>query len=386
MNIGMLSDTFLPIYGGAEIHVLELSRALHKLGHRVQICTALEGERVADGFPVLRIPALRGGHWRAFLRLPFSLSTLMGFIRAQDIVHCHYSFLFSFIGTILAKIAGVPSIVTLHGLGTLDSSTGRSWLRRMYRRVSLRLADHVIATSDEMRSIALRYTSEDKVTIVPNGVDTELFDQDVDKPRGATEDVIVLSMRRLAPKNGVQYLIDAIPYVLQRDANVNFWIAGEGKLEPYLRERVAELGVERNVRFIGIVPHNETREYYSQADIVAFPSSAESTSLACLEAMAMRRAVVASALAPFRLMLGDGERGSLVRLFDRESSDYNAPLNLPQDRIEKLADAISLLVQNPALRSELGDKARAFAVENFDWQVVAGQVVTIYDQLIASMV
>lgn len=382
MKIGMLSDTFLPIYGGAEIHVLELSRALRKLGHQVEICTALEGECDVDGFPVLRIPALQGGHRRAFFRLFGSLPALMKFVRTHDIVHCHYSFLLAFIGTVLARSAGIPSVVTLHGLGTLDSSTGKSLLRRMYRSVSLRLADHVIATSEEMKSIASRYTPAVKITIVPNGVDTARFDHSIDESKTAADDIVVLSMRRLAPKNGVQYLIESVPLVIEQVPNVHFWIAGEGKLETYLRERVAELGVERHVRFIGIVPHEETREYYAQADIVAFPSSAESTSLACLEAMAMRKAIVASALAPFRLMLGDGDRGSLVRLFARESSDYNAPLMLPAERIAKLAQEIQRLAQQPALRRELGERARAYAVENFDWRVVTDRVAAIYDQLI----
>ena len=384
MKIGMLSDTFLPIYGGAEIHVLELSRALRKMGHQVEICAALEGDSNVDGFRVHRIPALQGGHRRAFLRIPSSLPTLMKFIRSHEIVHCHYSFLMAFIGTALARFVHVPSLVTLHGLGTLDSSTGTSFLRRMYRRMSLRFADHVIATSEEMKSIALRYTTEDKITIIPNGVDTTLFDQTADEMREeGDDDIVVLSMRRLAPKNGVQYLIESVPIVLEQVPNVHFWIAGEGKLERYLRERVIALGVEANVRFIGIVPHEETRKYYVQADIVAFPSSAESTSLACLEAMAMQKAVVASALAPYRLMLGDGDRGLLVRLFDRESSDYNAPLMLPGDRIESLAQEIVRLVQQPALRRDLGKRARAYAVANYDWQVVTDRVAALYNQLIS---
>jgi len=74
--------------------------------------------------------------------------------------------------------------------------------------------------------------------------------------------------------------------------NEHGWVVGEGKLEACIRQRVAELKLDKYFRFVGIVPHAEAPEYYRQADIVVFPSSAESTSLACLEAMsAIKRSI-----------------------------------------------------------------------------------------------
>lgn len=377
MKIGMLSDTFLPVYGGAEIHVLELSRALRKLGHDVEICTATAGAPSEDGFQIVRIPGLAGGGKRAIVYASIALPRLARYVRHVDLIHCHDSFLMAALGSVLGRTLGVPTVVTLHGLGTLDSSVGRSFLRRFYRSVSLRLASQVIATSDEMRDVACRYTSKEKVVVIPNGVDTDKFrpPQSFSNPGGA---LIILAMRRLAPKNGVQYLVEAAPYVIQQIQNVQFWVAGADKLESYLRKRVIELGVSSYFRFLGIVPHEKTREYYAQADIVVFASSAESTSLACLEAMAMQKAVVASALAPYRQMLGQNERGVLVKLFDREYSDYNAPLTLPDDRIRLLAEAIVKLAKDDARRLSLGRKARAFVINHYDWSSIANRVISVY--------
>jgi len=186
-------------------------------------------------------------------------------------------------------------------------------------------------------------------------------------------------MRRLAPKNGVQYLVEAAPEVVAVVPGVRFWIAGEGKLEGYIRSRVTDLGLEGYFRFLGIVPHDQTPEFYRQADIAVFPSSAESTSLACLEAMCTEKAIVASSLTAYKELLGaSGERGVLVPLFDRDESDYNAPLTLPRECIHSLAQAIIALAQDAGLRVRLGHAARRFAAERYDWSTIAAQTARVY--------
>jgi len=377
IKIGMLVDTYLPIIGGAEIHVLELSRALRSLGYEVEVCTAVAGdEQVESEFPVLRLPELTGGNWRALLGIPKALPKLIKFIRQVDFVHCHYSFVLAMLGTVLAKLLGKRSAVTLHGLGTLDSSVDKSILFRFHRFVSLKCASTIIATSQEMKEVALRFAPEKKIVTIPNGVNTQTF---IPLQKETDEPIIVLTMRRLAPKNGVQYLVEASPQVIAALPQVEFWVAGEGKLEAHVRQRVKELCVEQHFRFIGIVPHAQTATYYQRADIIVFPSSAESTSLACLEAMACEKGIVASNLTAYQDMLGSlEERGVLVKLFDRVESDYNAPLTLPSDRITEFASAILRMAKSPELRSQMGKRARQYVIANYDWQQVAKETVKLY--------
>lgn len=376
--IGMLIDTYLPIIGGAEIHVLELSRALARNGCQVKICTAVPDEKTSTGneFEVTRIACLSGGHWRAFLSIIKALPSLGRFIRQVDIIHCHYSFLMAMLGTLYGKITGKPSVVTLHGLGTLDSSVNKSALRKLYRYVSLRLADRVIATSDEMKAVALRFTSENKIVVIPNGVNTSIFTPVV---RQENKSPVVLTMRRLARKNGVQYLVEAAPKVIAQIPQVQFWVAGEGKLEGTIHQRVEALNLQDNFRFIGMVPHHKTQEFYQAADVVVFPSSAESTSLACLEAMACEKAIIASNLYAYQDMLGkDNERGVLVPLFDRLESDYDAPLTLPQERIDAFSEAILSLIRDSGLGDQMGKRARLFVVDHYDWQKIAKDTAAVY--------
>jgi len=381
LKIGMIVDTYLPVIGGAEIHVLELNRALRAAGHTPLVCTAVKSDQdhPDEEFPVMRLPALRYHGWSTWLRLPFALPDLIRFIRGVDVVHCHYTFFMSMLGTGLGRLLGKRSVVTMHGLGTLDSSVGRSFSMRLFRRASLKWADTVIATSEEMRSVALRFVTDEKIVIIPNGVDTSKF---TPQPKVETKELVILTMRRLAPKNGVQYLVEAAPAVVAILPQARFWVAGEGKLENAIRSRVSELGLEAYFRFIGMIPHAQTASYYQQADVVVFPSSAESTSLACLEAMAMEKAIVASNLTAYQDMLGDGERGVLVKLFERVESDYNAPPTLPPERIQALANGILRLATNPTLRSKLGKQARRFVIDQYDWSHIATQTLHAYQPII----
>ena len=372
-----MTDTFLPKTGGGEIHVLELSRALREMENEVQICTGCNGADLIDGFKITRLPNLSNGNFKSVLHSFLYQNSLYSFVRSVDVLHCHYSYLFAALGVFWGKILNKPIIVTLHGLGTLDSSVHNSPLRKFYRQFSLRNANKIIATSDEMKSIACRYTSPDKVTVIPNGVDTTKFSNNsscnLQKPN-----IIVLAMRRLVPKNGVQYLIDAAPKIIENIPNIKLVIAGEGRINEYLRERVKLLHIEKYIDFVGMIPHEKTREYYDLADVVVFPSSAESTSLACLEAMSMKKAVVASELEPYKQLLGNNQRGLLVNLFDRTTSDYDAPLILSPQKIEQLADRVIQLAHDDVLRKNFGLAAREFVLKKYDWKIIAQDVLNVY--------
>ena len=270
-------------------------------------------------------------------------------------------------------------MITVQGLGTLDSSI-INFRRRVFRYFSLKFADRVISTSQEMAEVAWRFTDKEKVFHISNGVDTEFF-KSKHLPKKDSK-IRVLSVRRLNPKNGVQYLIEAIPYIVKEVKDTEFLITGKAKLENYLRKRVKELKIEDFVKFIGEIPNEKTVDYYNFADIITFPSSAESTSIACLEAMACQKAIVASALSAFKEMLGENQRGILVKLFDRELSDYKAPLTLPEEKIRALAEAIISLAKDLALRERLGREARQYVIKNYDWKVIIKRTQEVYSEIV----
>ncbi len=378
----MFCDTYLPVIGGAEIHVKELSRAMVKLGYDVTVVTPMEGNPSRSEFPVIRLSNLKPGKLlRNIFKDPqgvfADLKRLARIIRDSDIIHGHYSYFISAMAVLIAKLYQKKSFVTLHGFGTLDSSVKKSLWNKLLRYISIRYANGIVATSEEMQDVAKRYTPLNKIHIISNGVDTDRFSP-VSRRSGAAP--VIVTIRRLAPKNGVQYLIEAAPRILKDLPGTKFLIAGSDKLEVYLKKRARELKLGSSVRFLGDIQHDKVKHYYSISDIVVFPSSAESTSLACLEAMSMKKIIVASALAPYKLMLGHhNERGFLVDLFGRESSDYNAPLTLSSEKINLLADTI---IKTYKQRSKLFRKletVRQFVIEEYDWRKIAKRTVELYN-------
>jgi glycosyltransferase involved in cell wall biosynthesis len=372
----LVQDSFLPDIGGAEIHVANLARALRSRGHQVSVATATPGPAEWESVPVHRFPGLQGGGRQAIVRLPVALPRLAGLIWRHDVVHCHFSFFLAAVCALTPR-PGRPLVVSLHGLGTLDSSVaGRAHLEA-YRWISLKGATRVVATSPELAAVACRFTAAERVVFIPNGVDTEVVDHGGPSV-GDGEPARVVAVRRLEPKNGVQYLIEAVPELVRRlDGQVQVVIAGDGSLGPWLRERVAALGVDNHVVFLGQLDNDAALAVMDAATVVVFPSSAESTSIAALEAMARGKPVVASAVGAFPELIGD-ERGVLVRLFDRTSSDYNAPATLPPARLSALAAAVARVVAQPELAERLGRQAQDYVRRVHDWRVIAGAVERCY--------
>lgn len=385
----MVSDTYLPLVGGAEVHVEELTRHLRAMGHEVRLFVT-EPRTIPGETGITRVA------WkRNFAEVFSKLWKTVGDFK-PDVIGAHYSYRLAAVAGIVAKLKSVPMTVTLHGLGTLPEPHAKLrasiqvWI---YQRLSLMCATHVIATSQDMLD-AVPWVAP-KTTIVTNGADADRFD-----PTKGEHDPVVVAMRakavgrpviitvrRLNPKCGIQYLVEAMPEIVRRHPNVLYLMVGTGRMDDLIRARIKELGIERNVEMAGLVQNPDVPKWFAVSDVVVFPSTAESTSISCIEAMLMAKPVVASAVGGLIELLGrDGARGSLVKLVDWEHSDYEAPdiSAIPKERYTELAKCISDLLDDPERRKRVGEAARIHALANFTWKVVTAKTVEIYKKVCAS--
>jgi len=386
MRIGMIAQTYLPLLGGAEIHVANLSKFLKRAGHDVKIFT---NTMCHDKHDDIGIAIERHQFSQGFIGMYKMYQKINDFTKDVDLIHSHYSHRLSALAGIISKHKKIPLIITLHGLGILDRpylSLKPKIIHYFFRYISLKLSDMILATSKELASIAKRYVPPEKVRIIPNAVDTEYFSPSHISESKIDDDIknkiIIMTVRRLVPKNGVQYLIESIPYIIEKNNNVIFYYIGDGRMREYLVKRVHNLGVQSYVKFLGDIPNNKVKDYLNIASLVVFPSTAESTSIACLEAMSMKKPIVASYVGAYPYLLGNNERGILVKLFDSPASKYDAPLMLEKKRIKKLADAILMLIDDIQLRKKLGENGRCFVKQNHDWRIVSQKIIKIYDELL----
>jgi len=383
MKILVVSDTYLPLVGGAEVHVYELVRRLRKAGHDVCLYTNQAGP-AEDG--VVRVP------WhRNFYEVYRTLDALCAEFK-PEVIAAHYSYRLAMIAGFSALKRRIPMTVTLHGLGTLPEAYA-AWRPRMqnwlYRRLSLALASRVIATSQDMLD-AVPYVAY-KTTIVPNAADGKLYDParwiDDAAVRALREKYagrkIVLTVRRLNPKCGIQYLVEAMPEIVKAHPDVLYLMVGAGRLEKEIRARVQALGLGKHVEMVGPLPNSETPRYFALADVVVFPSTAESTSISCIEAMLMEKAVVASRVGGLIELLGGPEPvGRLIQLVDNEHSDYQAPpiAAIPPERYSAMAESIVGLLDDPVENRRLGTASRKRALVRFEWTPVITATEAIYRQ------
>ena len=381
MKILIAVDTYFPRLGGGEVLAYQLATFLKKSGHEVTILTPEQGESPHDAeFPTFRPVFSRKP--RALLQF---LKTYNRLVKEHDVVHSMCAHKMAAIGGLLSLLHGKKLAITLIGHGILDlpgNTTFFATIHWLYRVVSLRCAHVVFDGSLEFAAIARRYIPARRIVRMPNSVDMESFKAGVKDyslvPFTYTGEPLIFILRRLVPKNGVQFLVEATPYILRTMPNAHIFHIGWGYLEEALKARVAELGVGEHFHFVGRVENTKVQSYINIADVVVFPSTAESTSIACLESMAMGKPIVASNVGGFPEMITDGWNGRLVNLTDTLDSNYGAPMTLPEEKLQALADAITDVLSGKA-GAHLGEHSLERVRREFSWQENIKKIIAAYD-------
>jgi len=370
MHIVMASTDYLPTVGGVAAHVHELSKALTALGHTVTVLAKGDGceSDATDGVHVIRAPfGFRRLRFLRGRRYQWALATLWGArsaLASADVLHFHELRLLG-----AGRLWGrrTPRVFTNHSSRFVELAAVRDNHPALKRE--LLMADWVIAcSSDRARLTAEVGYPGDRVSSIPNGVDAARFAPDVRDDglrvaHGASdEDVLILCPCRLVRVKGVAHLVNALPMVLRRCSSVRLLVAGDGSERAHLEAAAVALGVRDRISFAGSVPNSDMPSYYAASDIVVVPSLIEATSIAALEAMSTAKPVVATRVGGLPELIRDGVSGVLVE---------------PADETE-LADAITRLATDPALRRSIGKAARERVLREFTWQAIASRTVEVY--------
>jgi glycosyltransferase involved in cell wall biosynthesis len=279
---------------------------------------------------------LRRRPWRA-LALPAALASMRRAARRAardaDLVHAHWLP----VGAVAAG-CGRPFIVQLHGTD-VELARRVPWLaRRVLRRARV-----VVCVSNSLADSA-RELGAREVRVIPSGVDVPSeTGEEADPPE-------VLFAGRLSPEKGVLELVEAM-----RGLDAPLVLAGDGPL----RDRVPGA--------IGFVPHDELGPLYDRAAVFACPSRREGLGVACAEAMAHGRPVVAGAVGGLLDLVVDGETGLLVP---------------PRDP-SALRSALERLLGDRELRRRLGAAGRERVRKHFSWPAVVDAMLAAYEDTLA---
>ncbi len=236
------------------------------------------------------------------------------------------------------------------------------------KRVALvRMSDAIIATCKTFaeRIVAFAGTGTHKVRIVPKGVDTSLFTPASSWP---PEEQIVGYFKGFRLVNGLRYLLEAIPSVLQSCPDAKFEFVGDGPLRNESHKLVEELQVTNAVRWLGPQRHEHMPTVMSRWSVVAIPSLAEAFCIGALEASAMEIPVVASQVGGLTETVRDGLTGILV----------------PPADPWHLAGAIIELIKDRERGRLMGRIGRRVVQEEYEWSDSLDSLIESYKWAVAS--
>ena len=366
MKIGIVSPYAYPRPGGANAHIRETYTRLKELGHEVRIITAPWGDDppARDVIQIGRAMAVpfNGsiGRVTLSLRLEWLVSRMLDRERF-DVIHHHEPFV-PFLSFQILDSAKCPNVATFHAFGGFSMSY---WAGRVALDRYMDKFDERIAVSTAARHFIARYFPGE-YRIIPNGVDVDFYRSAKPFPEFQDGKINILFVGRVEPRKGAMYLMKAYAQLKDRHPNMRLIIAGRGPEMGDLR-RFARGHSVGDVLFAGRVSDEDKARFYKTADIFVAPSTGqESFGIVLLEAMAAGRAVIASDIHGYKRVVQRNVTGLLV-----EPKDPDA-----------LAEALERLIASPDLRQTLGE-AGARRASDFDWQHVTGEIVRVYQEVIA---
>jgi glycosyltransferase involved in cell wall biosynthesis len=395
--------------GGQGVYVYYLAKALHELGHEVQVISGPPYLAPPDGVKLHKLEALNLYETNGFSSLsnPLRMFTPINLYEAAAVHIGFFPDIFTFsmraylklrelmsrerfdiihdnqtlgYGMLLVKSLGVPVVATIHHPIAADLAASlaesETWRRRLrwvlfysfliMQGIVSRRMERVITVSktsaeDTIRAFKLR---GDRVRVVHNGIDTGIFKR-IDHVEKEPNSLVIVGKAQDKNK-GVPYLLKAVQ-MLRDEIDVRVSVVGnQGSDGGYGTRLVHELGIADRVTFTGPLEIDELVRLYSSAEIAVTASLYEGFGLPAAEAMSCGTPVIATKAGALPEVVGGDGAGILVPPADPAA----------------LAAAIKRLLADKPLRQKMGEAARKRIEESFSWEIAARDTLKVYEEVL----
>ncbi len=346
---------------GTERQMAQLCRRLDRREFEPAVCCLTRGGPLEESLRAAGVPVTilhKRGRWD--LRVLGRLSDVMREFRPQ-IVHTWLPTA-NTLGRLAARHCAVPVLIS----SERSADRWKGPLRRLTDRVLARHTDRIITNSEAVRRFLIGRIGlpEPLIGVIRNGLDIAEFDaasEHLSAPLPCAEGKLVVgSVGRLERQKGYPWLLPAMRAVQAALPQAQLWIAGAGPEAPELSNQVRELGLTGTVHFLG--PRNDVPALMRRFDLFVLPSLWEGLPNAALEAMAARRAVVATNV--------DGTPEAVL--------DGNTGLLVPPRDSAALAQAIIALLSDEPRRRRFGQAGRQRVEREFGMERMVSETVAVY--------
>lgn len=312
---------------------------------------------------------------------------LLGFKKAvadMDVLHAPDPF---FIFSYQCVRSGKPTVITMWEnipfLG--DYAKPQSDITVILRKNAARFknhvkkhADHFVPASERAaNALKLEGVPEEKISIIPAGVDREKF-KPMEKDHEIMENMriskaatTILFAGRLVWEKGILDVLYAMANLLKERRDIYLLIIGAGPLKDSVERLVGKLRINDNCRFLGPIGYDQMPKYHNLADIFCLPSIPianwqEQFGYVFVEAMACEKPVVSTLSGSIPEVVANGKTGLLVQ---------------PADSLS-LAEALNTLITDERKRKQMGSEGRNRFLEKFEAEKVAGQLAEVYKKVV----
>ncbi len=372
MNIGI---TVFPTYGGSGIVGSELGRELAARGHTVHFISYALPTRVCLLDERVQFHQVDVFDYPLFEFPPYDLALASKILEVAeeqklDVLHMHYAIPHATAAYLAREMYKptryLPFVTTLHGTDITLVGSRKSFLP--ITKFSIAQSDAVTAISQYLADETCRTFGLGGVEIIPNFINAEEYQRRENKalrrelaPHG---EKLLMHVSNFRPVKRIGDCIHAFAKV-KPHLPARLVLCGDGPERAGAEKLAQEYGLADDVLFVGQVPN--IADYLSVADLLLVPSETESFGLAALEAMACEVPVIATNAGGLPEVVIDGENGYLVPLGDTQTIANRA--------IEILSDEKK--------QREMGQRGRAWAVEQFNTERVIPQYERLYERVIS---
>ncbi len=343
MKILHILDHSLPSYSGYVFRTLYILKEQHALGWQTAHLTSPKHPVHHAQSEIFEDKVFYRTKTPRFMNVPFigELSLIHALTRRieevikiekPDIIHAHSPALNGTAAIAAAKKYNIPVVYEIRGLwedAAVSHGTNRygSLKYKMARALETRVmknADAITCICEGLRSeIILRGIKADKITIIPNAVNTEEFpvigsnpDIKLMKKFDLTKGEVIGFLGSFYNYEGLDILIDALPEIIKVRPNVKLLLVGGGPCEEALKKQAASSSAASSIIFAGKVPHQEVNLYYNLIDLLVYPRKSMRvtemvTPLKPLEAMSLGRVFMASSVGGHKELIQGGITGYL---------------------------------------------------------------------------
>lgn len=378
--------------GGVAVHTVNLVKELGKIKdldlHVISFSNKSE-VKFEGRSTIILINARKIYHYFPFL----ALIRLFLEIRKiePDILHIQGSNLSPYLIYSLFLAKNTKKIVTIHSYPkrelVINNKIKKNSVRYKFidwmEKYTLKKIDYFITVDTRLKNWIVEGMDEtlgknksDNVSVILNGVNLDEFDYNLNmtflknKLKISKNDNVIFNAKAFVPKNGQEYLIKSIPYIISKKPNIKLILAGDGSNKENLIKLSKNLKVSDNILFVGDIPNNEIPSYMALSDVIVVPSIhvnglEEASSILLVEAMSMKKPVIATDIGGLKESIINRKTGILV----------------PDKNPEKIAFSVLELFNDPSFADYLAENAYLYVKKGRSWSKVAEKTFNIYKGL-----